>query len=311
MQQTLPTIVFFGNERLATGVSTTAPTLQALIDGGYHVAAVVSNYQRGNSRNPRELEIAEIAKAHEIPLLLPQKLSDITTQLADYDAAAGVLVAYGKIIPQVIIDIFPQGIINIHPSLLPLHRGPTPLESILLSGEQKSGVSIMQLATAMDAGPVFGQSELVLVGNESKQELADTMLDIGKTMLLELLPGILDGSIVALPQSDEHATYDTLLDKDSGVIDWHKPAVQLEREIRAFANWPKSRTQLAGKDIVITKAHAVASNNPEAKPGDIDIAGNTLMVECGQGYLCIEELQPAGKSSMPAAAFIAGHRERL
>ena len=306
-------LVFFGNERIATGVTTTAPTLTALIEAGYNVKAVISNYEKGTSRNARTLEIQQVAEAHGIPVLLPNKPSDIIDQIQAYDAEIAVLAAYGKIVPQSIIDIFPKGIVNIHPSLLPLHRGPTPLESVILNGETKTGVSLMSLAKEMDAGPIYGQSEVILNSDESKQELADKLLSIGSAMVIELLPGILDGSVVALPQDDSVATYDNLLKKEDGIIDWNKPAIQIEREIRAYADWPKSKTMLGSREIIITKAHVIPSNNAEGKAGDIAVLQDTgtIIIETMSGSLCIDTLKPAGKNEMTSEAFIAGHRNLL
>jgi methionyl-tRNA formyltransferase len=308
MKKMSTTIVFFGNERLATGVTTSAPTLQSLIDDGYDVAAVVSNYEKGQSRSARSLEIANVAEKHGIPVLLPEKPMDIKEQLESYQASIGVLVAYGKIVPQSIIDIFPKGIINIHPSLLPLHRGPIPIESVILDGSDRTGVSIMQLVKAMDAGPVFGQSEVPLTGNETKQSLADGLLEIGGAMLHELLPGILEGSIVGMPQDDSRATYDNLINKDDGEIDWSQSALSIEREIRAFVEWPKSRTKIAGKEIVVTKARI---SDESGQPGQIEVWGKDILVFCGEKALIIERLKPAGKNEMTSEAFLAGHRHLL
>ncbi len=303
------TIVFFGNERLATGVHTTGETLRALIAAGYTVAAVVSNYEPGQSRNARALEIETVAKEHNIPLLLPNRPRDILEQLQGYSAEAGVLVAYGRIVPQSVIDIFPKGIINVHPSLLPLHRGPTPIESVILEGAHKTGVSIMALSKEMDAGEVYAQSEYTLTGTESKQQLADALLDIGKSMLLEVLPGILDGSIVALPQDDSRATYDRLITKEDGIIDWRKPAAQLVREIRAHGGWPKSHSTIAQRDVVITEASV--SKAPLAAPGTVTVENGELLVSCGEEALRIEKLKPAGKSEMTAQSFLAGYKQFL
>ncbi len=308
MTQMSSPIIFFGNERLATGVHTTAPTLQALIEQGYQVTAAVSHYEDSKSRNLRALEIADVAEQHHIPLLLPTKLKDVKEQLQSYHAAIGVLAAYGKIIPQEIIDIFPQGIINIHPSLLPLHRGSTPIEGAILAGDAKTGVSIMQLVQEMDAGPVYGQSEVQLNGSESKQDLTDRLLDIGQAMIIELLPGILNGSLVAVPQDSNRATYDTLISKADSTLDWHKPAVQLEREIRAFAGWPQSHTQLAGKDVIITKAHVATGSG---KPGTIWKDGKNFGIFTEQNILVIDSLKPAGKPAMTAQAFLAGYNKKF
>jgi methionyl-tRNA formyltransferase len=307
-------LVFFGNERIATGVSTDCPTLRALIEAGYDIAAVVSSYEVAQSRQARALEIAEVAKAHNIPLLLPEKLGDIRQQLDDLGAQAGVLVAYGKMVPESIINLFPRGIINIHPSLLPLHRGSMPIESAILSGEQKTGVSLMKLVKAMDAGPVYTKIEHELTGLETKQELADLLLDAGSRVLIEILPGILDGSILPVEQDETNATYDSRIEKTSGLIDWHKPAERLEREIRAYAGWPKSSTSLRGIDLIITKAHAVPSNDESLQPGDFHadlLDTNILLIETADGQLCVDRLKPAGKNEMDVAGFLNGYGNKL
>lgn len=310
MKKTSVTAVFFGNERLATGVTTSAPTLRALINGGYNIAAVVSNYSIGTSRQSRELEIQKVAEKHGIPLLLPKSVNDISEQLKAYNADVGVLAAYGKIIPQSVIDIFPKGIINIHPSLLPLHRGPTPIESVILNGDKTTGVSIMKLVKDMDAGPIYTQQRIELTGTETKQGLTDRLLGLGSQMVIEVLPKIIDDSLAPKPQDRAVATYDNLMSKKQGEIDWNKSAVQLEREIRAYALWPQSHTNLAGIDVVITKAHSVPS---DGTPGSIDIDKDHKLISifCGRGYLCIDRLKPLGKSDMGVASFIAGYGNRL
>lgn len=304
MKKTSKPIIFFGNERIATGVSTNTPVLISLLEAGYNVAAIVSNYEHGKSRNVRDLEVAMVAAKHSIPLLLPSKPKDIESELKAYDAGVGVLVAYGKIIPQSVIDIFPYGIINIHPSLLPQHRGPTPLESIILDGSTQTGVSIMELSKDMDAGPIYAQAKLTLRGTETKQQLADILLDIGSSMLTEVLPGILDGNIVAIPQDMSAATYDMLITKEDGLLDWQKPAEQLAREIRAYEGWPKSRTTLGGKEVVITKAHAVLG---QGNLGTSWRDGKNFGIYTSRGVLAIDYLKPAGKQEMTVEAFLAGY----
>jgi methionyl-tRNA formyltransferase len=297
------TIVFFGNERLATGVTTSAPTLQGLVSAGYKVSAIIAHGAATNSRLKRELEIEQVAKTNDIPLILPNKLKGIKDQLFSFRPTIGVLVAYGQIVPQEIIDIFPKGIVNIHPSLLPKHRGPTPLESVILEGATYTGVSLMSLAKTMDSGPIYAQSELALSGQETKQQLADQLLDIGSSMLLELLPGIIDGSVSAIKQDESSATYDSLIRKEDALIDWSKPAQRLEREVRAYATWPQSRTSLYGKDVIITKIRVVDQNG---NPGKLQITKHQLIIYCGHQALEILELKPAGKAAMSAKSFIAG-----
>lgn len=302
------TIIFFGNERIATGVSTATPILHALIENGYTIAAIVANYERGVSRDTRDLEVAEVAKKYHIPVLLPDKLSTIAQQLKDFQATAGVLVAYGKIVPKSIIDIFPRGIINIHPSLLPKHRGPTPLESVILDGSSVTGVSVMQLVKAMDAGPIYAQSETTLTGQETKQELADSLLEISRAMLIEVLPGILSEEVVARPQNDAEATYDKLIAKEDGRLDWSKPAEQLEREIRAYLEWPKSKTTLGSLSVVVTAAHVEAGSGT---PGALWQQPKKMGVYTTHDILAIDKLKPAGKQEMSIKAFLAGYGNKI
>ncbi|PID31180.1 methionyl-tRNA formyltransferase [Candidatus Saccharibacteria bacterium] len=301
-------LVFFGNERIATSVFTSCPTLQKLIDAGHEIAAVVTQqHETGASRKQRKLEIADLAARHEIPLLTPERPSDILDELQAMRADIGVLVAYGKIIPQEIIDIFPGGIVNIHPSLLPRHRGSTPIESTILAGEQKTGVSLMQLEKRMDAGNVYAYSEVELLGNESKQALASELLELGSEMLVTLIPRIVSGEIVSRPQDEADATYDALLTKKDSEIDLSKSAIRLEREIRAYLGWPGSRTIIAGKEVAIIAAHVSKNRLENVDKKSIFVANKQLCLQTADGILVIDELKPAGKNTMPTHAFLAGY----
>jgi methionyl-tRNA formyltransferase len=292
-------LVFFGNERLATGLKHIEPTaLKALVDNGYNIAAVVSHYHEGRSRNQRMLEIAEVAQTHNIPLLLPDNLKDIKQQLEDCKAEAAILVAYGKIIPADIIDIFPKGIINIHPSLLPKYRGPTPIEQAILDGVSETGISIMKLAPEMDAGPIFAQVKLSLSGQESKAELAQKFLQSGSELLIDNLGEILSGSLEPAPQNGSEATYTKLLTKEDGIIGWNEPAEFLERKVRAFAGFPKSRTQLFGHDVVITKARAAESEDD-----------GVLVMKCKDSWLEIQELTAPSGRTISGEEFIRGYKK--
>ena len=279
--------------------------LQALITAGYSVAAVVvAQNEVGKSRRERPLEVAAIAEQHGIPVLAPTKLLEAKDQLASFGATAAILVAYGKIVPQEIIDIFPHGIINIHPSLLPLHRGPTPLESVILKGEPETGVSLMALGSTMDAGPVYAQETVLLRGDENKQSLADQLLNIGKDMVIHYLPSILDGSLRATPQDDSAATYDKLITKGAGQLDWNMPAEWLAREVRAYFGWPRSRATLGTQEVIVTRAHATEG---QAVIGTLWLGDKQLGMHCGEGILVIDSLIPLGKKEMTAAAFLAGY----
>ena len=303
-------VVFFGNERIATGVKTTAPTLRMLIDEGYDVCAVVVSEKGSNSRHTHELTVEKVAYDHHIPLINTRYTPDYITELAKLDAQIGVLVAFGQIIPQSVLDIFPYGILNIHPSLLPEHRGSTPIESAMLSGETTTGVSIMGLERKMDAGPIYGQAQIDLTGDESKQSIADTLIEIGGTLLKEIIPKIIDGSATPAAQNELLATYDQLIAKESGTIDPRKSAAQLVREIRTFAEWPKSKTTIAGMDVVITAAHA-ADTTSDKPIGTVFADAKKLCMQLTDGTLIIDSLKPAGKPEMNVTAFLAGYGNRL
>jgi methionyl-tRNA formyltransferase len=293
-------LVFFGNERLVSGLAQTdAPVLRRLISDGYTIAAVVSNYIPGASRNNRVLEVADIAKEHGIPVLLPKKIHDIEAELRVLEAEAGILAAYGQIIPQAVIDIFPKGIINVHPSLLPEYRGPTPIETAISDGKEVTGISIMQLVAKMDAGPVYAQERVRIEPNETKFDLYNKIVQISSELLSDALPNILSGSLTAQAQDDTRATYSRLLTKDDS---WINPDIQTaaeaERLVRAHLNFPKSKLTLLGHDVIIQKAR-------------VSQDADGLTVRCKDGaYLVIEELiAPSGKR-MTGAEYIRGYGSR-
>lgn len=299
-------LLFFGNERLATGVRTDTPILKALLEVGYEIAAiVVAQNDVGSSRDKRALEILNVAEEHGIEVLSPARPIDIIEDLQAYGAEAAILVAYGKLLPKEVIDIFPRGIVNIHPSLLPRHRGSIPIESTILSGEPQTAVSLMQLTEAMDAGAVYAQEKLVLEGDETKQSLCDQFGLVGAHQLLHYLPAILDGSLTPVPQDEELAEYDKRLSKQDSQLDFSKSSKQLEREIRAYLGWPRSRTKLGDTDVIITSAH---SGIGSGKAGSVCIDGNLLGIYTTDGVLLIDSLIPAGKREMTGEAFLAGYK---
>jgi methionyl-tRNA formyltransferase len=270
-------IVFFGNEKLATGI----PAVQPLIR-----------------------EAAERA-GFQIEKIVTGRLSE----LGSHKSKLAVLAAYGRIIPQTVLDQFPLGILNVHPSLLPAHRGPTPIEQTILDGVVKTGVSIMHLTAGMDEGPVYKQKTVHLKGRETKSELTKQLHQLGAEMIAEVLPAIAEGTLQPRNQSHpDRATYSHKLSKEDGVMDWHKSAEQLEREVRAFAGWPNSRTTLAGKDVIITEAAVVSL---DGEPGSTIVEGRRLIVACKEGALEIIKLKPSGKNEMTGQAFLAGYQHLL
>lgn len=272
-----PKLVFFGNEKLATGIPQPKRyILEAIQKAGFDIEQVVTG-----------------------------KL----VELAPHTSRLAVLAAYGRIIPQRVLDEFPLGIINVHPSLLPAYRGPTPIEQAILDGAPKTGVSIMKLTAGMDEGPIYKQKSVHLAGNESKAELTETLQQLGAQLLVEVLPEIIAGNLKPRQQPHpDRVTYSKLLTKDDGVIDWQKPAEQLEREIRAYTGWPKSRAKIGEKEVIITEAHVV---DKSGKPAAFEAHGKQLLAYCGQKALSIDKLKPAGKGEMSAQAFLAGYNYSL
>ncbi len=298
-------IIFFGTEDFSL------ITLKALVEADFPVVAVVTkpDTPRGRGHVATPPAVKSFALKHNIAVWQPQRLTDITNDIAKFDKPLGVLVSFGKIIPQSIIDLFTPGIINVHPSLLPKYRGPSPIEAAILNGDKETAVSIMQLSAAMDAGPVYGYAPLELTGTEGRSELYDKLGELGAQTLLRLLPLIIDGKVVGLPQDDNQASYCQLITKSDGVIDWNKPAVRIEREIRAYAGWPQSRTMLGSTDVIVTRASIITMDS--STPGKLRIEKDRLFVGTAQDWLEIQKLKPLGKKEMPVAAFLAGYGSSL
>lgn len=293
-----PKLVFFGNERLATGINTTAPVLRSLVAAGYQIKLVVSSHTEGVSRSRRALEIVDVAHAYHIPVALPKRPEDVAARIKRTYAEAAILVAYGRIVPQRIIDLFPKGIINIHPSLLPKLRGSTPIETAILNGLDETGVSLMMLSAQMDAGPVYAQKKLPLSGNETKAALAARLADEGVGLLAEHLDDILSGRLEPKTQTEPEATYTRLLTKQDGLIDFKEPAFDIERKIRAFAGFPKARARLFGHSAILLEARVAANRSDGA-----------LVVPCLEGYLEILRLTAPSGKIITGAEFLRGYKK--
>ncbi len=301
----MSSIVFFGNERLASGINTETPIIESLVEAGYKIDLVVVNQALTSGRNQRELKIAQTAKSHDIELFTATDDKELEAKLKEVKAPVGVLAAYGSIVPQSTIEVFPRGIINVHPSLLPEYRGPSPIEAAILNGNTTTGVSIMGLTKDMDKGPLYGFSEVKMTGSESKQDLYELLSELGGKLLVEILPSIFEGSATEVAQDDAAATYTQLISKSDGQIDWTKPADQIEREIRAFLGWPGSYGVVAEKDVIITSA---ATTDDTGKPGQhFTTEDKQLGVYCGQRALIISNLKVKGKAEMEGSAFVNGY----
>lgn len=293
MMNTSAKIIFFGTEDF----SLTA--LTGLIEAGYTIAAVVTkpDSKKGRGQQLIAPAVKVLATRHNIPVWQPEKLADIADDIRALGTVTGVLVSYGKIVPQTIINLFTPGIINVHPSLLPKYRGPSPIESAIKNGDPVTGVSIMQLSARMDAGPVYTAKEHPLQGTETRPELYHALADIGTNLLLESLPTIIDGSMLPTAQNEEAASYCQLLEKRSAQLDLQTlSAVEAERIVRAHIGFPKSKITVADHTIIITKAHV---SDQQKTPLDI---------LCRDGaYLSVDELVAPSGRHMSSDAFQRGY----
>jgi len=296
-------IVFFGTEEFSV------TCLQALIDAGFEISAVVTkpDSSKGRSSELTPSPVKIIAQNTHIPVWQPEKVIEISENITKLDYPIGILVSYGKLIPDEVLSLFTPGIINIHPSLLPKYRGPSPIESAILHGDSETGVSIMQLTSEMDAGPIYSQTKLTLTGSEYANDLYKTLAEQGAGQLIDILPSIIDGT-KPTAQNEDEASYCKLIEKSNGIIDWKKSAIQIEREIRAYYIWPKSRAKLGDFEVIISKAHV---ESEDGVPGKVEIVDGSLIVYCSENCLSIDAIQPLGKKEMPIQAFLAGYKNKI
>lgn len=293
MNQTSRTILFFGTEDFSLAA------LRALVEVGFTVGAVITkpDARRGRGKAHTQPQVKTYALQHNIPVWQPHKLEELIAKIAQFNNPVGVLVSYGKIIPQSIIDLFAPGIINVHPSLLPHYRGPTPIESAIANGDSKTGVSIMKLSAAMDAGPVYSQIEYNLNQNETKPELYQALSEQGARELIRVLPDILAGALHSEPQDESQATYCQLLSKQDTLVDpTLLTASEIERRVRAHLGFPKTRLPFLGDTPIILQAHV----SPSLTAHSVACKDNT--------FLEIDRLvAPSGKA-MQTAAYLNGRR---
>jgi methionyl-tRNA formyltransferase len=294
-------LIYFGTDAFSV------PPLIQLLSESRQVVAVVTkpDSRTGRGRELSSPAVKRLADARDIPVLQPDSLTSIAADIKRLKPDAGIVVAYGKIIPQTIIDLFPKGLINIHPSLLPRYRGPSPIESAIINGDDVTGVTLMQLDAEMDSGPTYDATKLQLTGKETQPDLYEQLAEIGANHLSAKLDAILDGRIVPIPQDKSLVSNTRKLTKSDGDIDWNESAEQIERQIRAYLLWPGSRTELAGTQVTVTAAH---TNPTSGQPGLAYItAAKELAVFADEGSLIIDTLKPAGKREMTGPEFLAGH----
>lgn len=299
-------IVFAGTPEFAL------PTLDALLAEGYPIAAVYTQPDRpaGRGRQVRASPVKARALAAGLPVRQPRTLRDpaVQAELAGLAPTLMVVVAYGLLLPETVLRIPPLGCINVHASLLPRWRGAAPIQRALLAGDAETGVSIMQMEAGLDTGPVLAQAICPLTDLLTGGELHDRLAVLGARTLLPLLPRLAAGELTPQRQDEARATYAPKITKAEAELDWSRPAVALERAVRAFNPWPVAQTRTPLGTLRIWRAQAVAGTRA-APPGCvIRESREGLLIAAGAGALNLMEIQLAGKRPMPAADFINAYR---
>jgi methionyl-tRNA formyltransferase len=297
MKRTSETITFFGSGTVA------AESLKLLAQD-FDIEAVVTKPKPAHHKG--SFPVIEIAETLGLKTLFTANKKELRELFTDkpVQSRLGIVIDYGILIPQAVIEYFPLGIANSHFSLLPRWRGPDPISFAILNGDAETGVSVMMIVEQLDEGPLLAQQPLKIASDDTTPSLTDKLIALSHQLLCVALPAYIESSINPRPQSGE-ASYSRKLTKQDAELDWSKPAAQLERELRAFAGWPRSRTRLGKTNLVVTKAHVI---DGQGEPGHIFNQDKRLGVYTSDGVLIIDALIPAGKKEMSAQAFLAGYQ---
>lgn len=286
-------LVFAGTPEFA------ACHLQALLDSEHSVVAVYTQPDRpaGRGQKLTPSPVKQLALKHDIPVLQPMNLRSAEAQqeLADFNADLLVVVAYGLILPQAVLDSPRLGCINSHASLLPRWRGAAPIQRAIEAGDTESGITVMQMEAGLDTGPMLLKVTTPILATDTGGSLHDRLASLGPDAVLQAMQGLADGSINAEKQLDGLATYAHKLNKQAALIDWQRPAAALDCQIRAMHPWPVAHSTLAGEMLKIHAAHVCEG---QGQPGEILSADRTgLLVACGEQALRLTHLQlPNGKA---------------
>ena len=283
-----------------------AQSLSAILAAGHQVELVLTQPDRPSGRGMtlRPSPVKALALASGIEVFQPLTLKDPAAQerLRAVDAEVMVVAAYGLILPQAVLDLPRYGCLNIHASLLPRWRGAAPIQRAILAGDTETGVCIMQMEAGLDTGPVLLSDRLPLASDETAGSLHDKLADLGARLIVNALEKI---PFPAVPQSDTGITYAAKIEKAEAMLDWRLPAAEIERKVRAFNPFPGAATVLEGVPVKIWRAVAVPGG---AAPGTVLAADrHGIVVACGDGALCLGELQKAGGKRLSAAQFLSGN----
>jgi methionyl-tRNA formyltransferase len=298
-------IVFFGTPEFAV------PTLEALLASRHHVAGVVTrpDRPRGRGQRLRPSPVKEVAEANRLRLLQPERLREesFIHALGDLNADLGVVAAYGKILTDTVLLTPRLGLLNVHASLLPKYRGAAPIHRAVMAGEPQTGVTIMRVVRALDAGPTILAVSRPIGPEETSVEVELDLAHIGADALVKAVDAVSSGTATLTPQDESEATYAPKVQKDDGVIDWSASAEAIHNQIRGLYPWPHARSELSGAPCLLLESR-VEGEGGNGSPGTIiEAGGDNFRVRTGSGVLRIVRLQLQGRRPVSAREFLAGH----
>ncbi len=300
-------IVFMGTPEFAT------PTLRHLVLNDYQVTAVYTRPDRlaGRGRGLASSPVKRLAASLALPVVQPAGLkeADAVAELASFKPDVIVVAAFGQILPEAVLRLPRYGCLNIHPSLLPRHRGAAPVAAAILAGDSFTGVSIMLMDEGLDTGPVVSVAQVAISDRDSTGSLTLKLSLIAAHLLQDMLPDWVRGKIIPRPQDEAGATYSTTITKEDGAIDWHQPAVAIWRRVRAFHPWPGCYTKWRGKLLKIIEAEPLSQEADAVTGLVVALPGAGLGVSTGDGVLRLLAVQLEGKRVMTADEFLRGQRQ--
>jgi methionyl-tRNA formyltransferase len=302
-------IVFAGTSEFAV------PFIEGLFDDNLFVVVGVitqSDKPTGRKQEITQSAVKVAAQNHNVKVWQPVKLrldTEITNEIRATGADMLVVVAYGQIIPKEILDLFPFGAINVHPSLLPKYRGASPIQSAILNGENKTGISIMLMDEKMDHGYILMQEEISLDGTETNKSLHETLAESGAPLLIEVIKKYLTKEILGCEQKHELATFCKTINKEDARIDWNKTAQEINNTVRGFYPWPVAWTTLDTKRLKIFPPVEVVDAIEGGSVGQIKIFDGQILIQCGKDALRLNKLQIEGKKEMLAKEVVNGFKD--
>ncbi|MCD4705168.1 methionyl-tRNA formyltransferase [bacterium] len=306
-------IVFFGSDE------NSAKLLDELIQANYNIELVITKTSKKTGRSQKQNPVKKIASQRSIKIIEKDGLNDSEsiTILENTNARLAILLSYGTIIPQKILNLFPLGIINIHPSFLPKYRGPSPVQTALLNGDSETGVSIMLLSKKMDAGSIIIQEKINIEPEDNHETLNQKLFSLGNKLLINNLDKYINNEIQIHHQDNNQATYAKMFEKKDGLIDWHNSAEKINNKIRAFYNWPGAYTYFDNKPQHLTKCRGkllkiIEANINDQKTnhqiGEVFMNNDQIAIQTKNKLLCPLIVQIEGKQKTNINSFVNGYK---